>query len=75
MISHQFMLQIDSNGYKTIEDAKAALLNKFPSAEDYYNAKNEGISNYAIYEMKNKFGIKEKDKLEKLEKLGKTREN
>ncbi|MBC7525541.1 MAG: hypothetical protein H7239_14035 [Flavobacterium sp.] len=70
VLSHQFILQINSNGYETIEDAKVALLNKFPSATDFYNAKKEGICNYEIYEMKTKFGITDKQKLEKIEREG-----
>ena len=57
VLSHQFILQINSNGYETIEDAKVALLNKFPTAEDFYDAKKEGLSSYELYEMKTKFGI------------------
>ena len=70
VLSHQFILQINSNGYETIEDAKVALLNKFPTAEDFYDAKKEGLSSYELYEMKTKFGIEDKEKLEKIESEG-----
>lgn len=70
VLSHQFILQIHSNGYETLDDAKAAFLNKFPSATDFYNAKKEGLCNYELYEMKTKFGIQDKEKLQKIESEG-----
>ncbi len=70
ILTNQFIVQTPTNGYETIDDAKMGLQNKFPSSQDYYTAKSEGISNYDLYEMKTKHGIEDKEVLNKLQKEG-----
>ncbi len=70
LLHQQIMFEIPANGFKTLEDGRTATHNKFPSAELFYTAIAEGISNYDWYILKNKHGIQDLNILKKLQDEG-----
>ena len=66
ILSHQLLLTTPSLGYQNLDDARKAVLNNFPSSEDFYQALKEGIHTYEIFEMQTKHGINDKELLQKL---------
>lgn len=70
MLHQQILFEIPTQGYHSLEDGFKALNNKFPSAEIYYTAKAEGITNHDWYILKNKFGIHDLEILKKIQEEG-----
>lgn len=70
LLHQQIMFETSTCGFKTIEDARTSSHNKFPSAEIFYTAIAEGITNYDWYILKNKYGIQDLEILKKLQDEG-----
>jgi hypothetical protein len=70
LLHQQIMFETSTCGFKTIEDALTSSNNKFPSAEIFYTAIAEGITNYDWYILKNKYGIQDLEILKKLQDEG-----
>lgn len=70
VFSNSTLLQLDSNGYKSIEDYKKAIQSGFPDAVAFYEALATGIATYEAYDLILKCGIGDKYIYEAIEKQG-----
>jgi len=70
VLNNSTLLQLDCNGYETIEDYKKALQSGFPNAVTFYDAVTTGITTYEAYDLISKCGISDKYIYDAIEKQG-----
>jgi len=70
VLNNSTLLQLDSNGYNSIEDYKKALQSGFPDAATFYDALSTGITTYEAYDLISKCGISDKYIYDAIEKQG-----
>lgn len=69
-ILNSVVYKIPAAGYKTVEDYKSAVLNKFPDSESYYDAAKGGFASFAEFQESKKIGAEEKEDFLKAKNTG-----
>lgn len=70
VLSHNSLLQIQTNAFLTLEDAKNASLNQFPDAQAFYEALELDISTYQDFQLVKVCGIKDKTLFDQIQQEG-----
>lgn len=70
VLTNNALLQILTNDFLTIEDAKSASLNNFPNAKEFYEAAKLNISNYDDFQLIAVCGIKDKTLFDQIQNEG-----
>ena len=70
VLAHNSLLQINTNAFLTLEDAKNASLNAFPDANEFYEALELDIHNYQDFQLVKVCGIKDKTLFDQIQSEG-----
>ena len=70
VLVHNSLLQINTNAFLTLDDAKNASLNAFPNAKEFYDAKELEINNYQDFQLVKVCGIKDKKLFDEIQTKG-----
>lgn len=70
VLAHNSLIQINTNAFLTLDDAKNAFMNEFPDAAEFYDALELNISSYADFQLVKVCGIKDKTLFEEIQNKG-----
>ncbi len=70
VLANNSILQISTNSFLTLEDAKNACLNEFPNANPFYEALELDIHNYQDFQLVKVCGIKDKTLFDQIQNEG-----
>jgi hypothetical protein len=70
VLAHNSLIQINTNAFLTLDDAKNACLNEFPDAGEFYEAQELNISTYPDFQLVKVCGIKDKTLFDEIQSKG-----